>query len=244
MADPAADGTARTRFDGRAAIITGGARGIGRGMAERLARLGAEVHVFDREAGPAGEGLRFHAVDITDSASVAAAVAALPRPPLLLVNNAGITRDRSLVKMSDDEWGSVIDVNLSGAFRVLRAVAPGMIAAGYGRVVNVASINGLRGKFGQANYSASKAGLIGLTKTAARELGPKGVTVNAVAPGMVLTEMTLALAEEHRRRALDETLLKRLPEVEDVAAAVLFLLSDAARMITGEVIRVDAGQYI
>jgi acetoacetyl-CoA reductase/3-oxoacyl-[acyl-carrier protein] reductase len=119
-----------------------------------------------------------------------------------------------------------------------------MVAAGYGRIVNVASINGLRGKFGQANYSASKAGLVALTKTAARELGPKGVTVNAVAPGMVLTELTRALAEEHRRRALDETVLKELPDVEDIAAAVVFLLSDAARRITGEVLRVDAGQYI
>jgi 3-oxoacyl-[acyl-carrier protein] reductase len=242
MADPFRG--AALRFDGRTALVTGGARGIGRGIAERLARLGAEVHVVDREPGPPADGILFHAVDITDGKAVTAAIAALPAPPLLLVNNAGITRDKSLVKMSDEEWESVIDVNLGGAFHVLRAVAPGMVAAGYGRVVNIVSINGLRGKFGQANYSASKAGLIGLTKTAARELGPKGVTVNAVAPGMVLTEMTLALAEEHRRRALDETVLKRLPEVEDVAAAVLFLLSDAARMITGEVIRVDAGQYI
>ncbi|HSD21587.1 MAG TPA: 3-oxoacyl-ACP reductase FabG [Anaeromyxobacter sp.] len=242
MADTAPRGT--VRFDGRTALVTGGARGIGRGIAERLARLGAQVHVVDREPGAPAEGIHFHAVDITDGRAVTDAVAALPAPPLLLVNNAGITRDRSLVKMSDDEWGSVIDVNLTGAFHVLRAVAPGMMAAGYGRVVNVVSINGLRGKYGQANYSASKAGLVGLTKTAARELGPKGVTVNAVAPGMVLTEMTLALAEEFRQRALDETVLKRLPEVEDIAAAVLFLLSDAARMITGEVIRVDAGQYI
>jgi acetoacetyl-CoA reductase/3-oxoacyl-[acyl-carrier protein] reductase len=232
------------RFDGKAAVVTGGARGIGRGLAARLAELGAEVHVFDREPGPPGEGVSFHALDITDSAAVTATVAALPRPPLLLVNNAGITRDRSLLKMSDEEWRAVIDVNLTGAFHVLRAVAPGMVAAGYGRIVNVASINGLRGKFGQANYSASKAGLVALTKTAARELGPKGVTVNAVAPGMVLTELTRALAEEHRRRALDETVLKELPDVEDIAAAVVFLLSDAARRITGEVLRVDAGQYI
>ncbi|MGB8930965.1 MAG: SDR family oxidoreductase, partial [Anaeromyxobacteraceae bacterium] len=209
-----------------------------------LARQGAEVHVLDREAAPPADGVTFHAAEITDSASVAKALAGLPRPPVLLVNNAGITRDRSLLKMSDDEWDSVIGVNLSGAFRVLRAVAPGMVSAGYGRVVNVVSINGLRGKFGQANYASSKAGLIGLTKTAARELGPKGITVNAVAPGMVLTEMTLALAAEHRQRALDESLLKRLPEVDDIAAAVAFLLSDEARMITGEVIRVDSGQYI
>lgn len=238
------DAAGPLRFDGRAALVTGGARGIGRGIAERLARLGAEVHVLDREPGAPGDGLRFHPIDITDGEAVTVAVAALPSPPLLLVNNAGITRDRSIVKMSDEEWGSVIDVNLTGAFHVLRAVAPGMIAAGQGRVVNVVSINGLRGKYGQANYSASKAGLVGLTKTAARELGPKGITVNAVAPGMVLTEMTLALAPEFRQRALDESLLKRLPEVEDVAAAVIFLLSDAARMITGEVIRVDAGQYV
>ncbi len=232
------------RFDGKVAVVTGGARGIGRGIAERLALLGAEVHVFDRERAPSSGGIRFHAVDITDPVAVVAVVAALARAPSLLVNNAGITRDRSLLKMSDDEWRSVLEVNLTGAFNVLRAVAPGMVAAGYGRIVNVASINGLRGKFGQANYSASKAGLIGLTKTAARELGPKGVTVNAVAPGMVLTDMTLALAEEHRQRSLDETVLKRLPEVGDIAAAVAFLLSDAARMITGEVLRVDAGQYI
>ncbi len=232
------------RFDGRSAVVTGGARGIGRGIAERLAELGAEVHVLDREPGAPAPGVTFHAVDITDSAAVARAVAALPRPPTLLVNNAGITRDRSLLKMTDEEWGSVLDVNLTGAFHVLRALAPGMVAAGHGRVVNIISINGLRGKFGQANYAASKAGLVGLTKTAARELGPKGVTVNCVAPGMVLTEMTLALADEFRQKALDETLLKKLPEVEDVAAAVIFLLSDAARMITGEVIRVDAGQYV
>jgi len=232
------------RFGGRVALVTGGARGIGLGIARRLAEEGAEVHVFDREPGAATPGVAFHAVDITSTPAVQAAVAALPRPPLLLVNNAGITRDRSLVKMSDEEWTQVLDVNLGGAFRVLRAVAPGMVAAGYGRVVNVSSINGLRGKFGQANYAASKAGLIGLTKTAARELGPKGITVNAVAPGMVLTEMALALAEEYRARALEESVLKRLPDVDDVAAAVLFLLSDAARTITGEVLRVDAGQYI
>lgn len=232
------------RFAGRCAVVTGGARGIGRGIAGRLAQEGAEVHVFDREAPPAEGGITFHAVDVTSTASVAEAAGKLPRPPLLLVNNAGITRDRSLVKMSDEEWDAVLEVNLSGAFRVLRALAPGMAAAGYGRIVNVASINGIRGKFGQANYAASKAGLIGLTKTAARELGAKGVTVNAVAPGMVLTEMAMQLAPEFRQKALDESQLKRLPEVEDIAEAVLFLLSDAARMITGQVLRVDAGQYI
>ena len=146
--------------------------------------------------------------------------------------------------MSDEEWGSVLDVNLGGAFRMIRALAPRMRAAGYGRIVNITSINGLRGKFGQSNYAAAKAGLVGLTKTAARELGPKGITVNAVAPGMVLTEMALALPEEFRQRAAAEAVLPDLATPQDIAACVLFLLSDAARMITGEVIRVDAGQYI
>jgi len=233
------------RFDlgGRVAVVTGGARGIGRVIGEHLAAAGAEVHAFDREAG-ADLPFPVHAVDVADAASVQAALAGLGSPPLLLVNNAGITRDRSITKMSDEEWRSVLEVNLTGAFNMIRACAPAMSEAGYGRIVNVTSINGLRGKFGQANYAASKAGLIGLTKTAARELGRKGVTVNAVAPGMVLTEMALTLPEQIRAAALAETVLQRLAEPGDIANAVVFLLSDAARMITGEVIRVDAGQYI
>ena len=230
-------------FAGRTAIVTGGTRGIGRAIAGELKARGARVAVFDRAAADL-EGMDFHAVDIADSAAVSAAVEAIGGPADLLVNNAGITRDRSLLKMSDDEWDDVLNVNLRGAFLMLRAVAPGMVARGYGRIVNVVSINGLRGKFGQANYAASKAGLVGLTKTAARELGPKGVTVNAIAPGMVLTEMTLALAGEVRQKALDESALKKLPGVADIAYAALFLLSDQASFITGQVLKVDAGQYI
>ena len=137
-------------------------------------------------------------MDITDSAAVSAAAAALPAPAAFLVNNAGITRDRSAVNMTDEEWQAVLSVNLTGAFHMARALAPSMRKAGYGRIVNITSINGIRGKFGQANYCASKAGLIGLTKTLARELGPRGITVNAVAPGMVMTPMTRALPEEVR----------------------------------------------
>ena len=185
-----------------------------------------------------------NAMPASDSASVAAAVAQIPDAISLLVNNAGITRDRSMVNMSDEEWQSVLSVNLTGAFHVTRALAPAMRKAGYGRIVNIASINGMRGKFGQANYSASKAGLIGLTKTLARELGPKGITVNAVAPGMVMTDMARGLPEEVVARAKAESVLPELALPADVANLVLFLLSDAARMITGEVIRVDAGQYI
>ncbi|HEY5719556.1 MAG TPA: 3-oxoacyl-ACP reductase FabG [Gammaproteobacteria bacterium] len=231
-------------FGGRAAVVTGGCRGIGRAIAERLAAAGAEVYVLDLGAPEGDAPFTFHEVDISDADAVAEAVGRLPEHATLLVNNAGITRDRSLLKMSDAEWQSVIDVNLTGAFHLIRALAPRMRDAGHGRIVNITSINGLRGKFGQANYSAAKAGLVGLTKTAAKELGPKGVTVNAVAPGMVLTEMAKVLPREILDAALAETALKRLAEPGDIADAVLFLLSDAARMITGEVIKVDSGQYI
>ncbi|PWB60575.1 MAG: dehydrogenase [Deltaproteobacteria bacterium] len=234
------------KFDGRVAVVTGGARGIGLAITRALIDHGADVHVFDVAPGDGGGEVpyRFHKVDIADSAAVAAAVSQLPATVSLLVNNAGITRDRSVIHMSDDEWQSVLSVNLTGAFNVARALAPAMRKAGYGRIVNITSINGIRGKFGQANYCASKAGLIGLTKTLARELGPKGVTVNAVAPGMVMTEMALALPPEFIAKAKAESVLPELATPEDVAHAVLFLLSDAARGITGEVIRVDAGQYI
>ncbi len=233
-------------FKGRVAVVTGGVRGIGLAITRALATRGARVHVFDVVQGePADEGLyQFHQVNIADSADVARAVAGLPEEVSLLVNNAGITRDRSLAKMSDDEWLSVLAVNLTGSFNVVRALAPAMCKSGYGRIVNVTSINGIRGKFGQANYSASKAGLIGLTKTLAREFGPKGVTVNAVAPGMVMTEMAKALPAEYLEKARQECVLPELALPEDIANVVLFLLSDAARMITGEVIRVDAGQCI
>jgi acetoacetyl-CoA reductase/3-oxoacyl-[acyl-carrier protein] reductase len=233
-------------LEGHLAVVTGGLQGIGRAIADGVAAAGAEVHVFDVRKPDAADRFPYpvDVVNIADAEAVRAAVEALPRPPALLVNNAGITRDRSLTKMSDDEWGSVIAVNLTGAFHMIRAVAPGMVAAGFGRIVNITSINGIRGKFGQANYTAAKAGLIGLTKTSARELGPKGISVNAVAPGMVLTEMALALPAEFRDRALQETVLKRLVEPGDVANAVVFLLSDAARMITGQVLQVDSGQLI
>ena len=146
--------------------------------------------------------------------------------------------------MSDADWAAVLNVNLTGAFNMIRAVAPLMAGQGFGRIVNITSINGMRGKFGQANYAAAKSGLIGLTKTAAREFGKKGITVNAVAPGMVMTDMARALPEEILARAVAEAALPELADPQDVSNAVLFLLSDAARAITGEVLRVDAGQYI
>jgi 3-oxoacyl-[acyl-carrier protein] reductase len=233
-------------LEGRIAVVTGGARGIGLAITRALIDHGVRVHVFDVAPGKGDDAApySFHQADIADSASVGKAAAALPPGVSLLVNNAGITRDRSAVNMSDDEWNSVLSVNLTGAFHVIRALAPAMRKAGYGRIVNITSINGIRGKFGQANYCASKAGLIGLTKTLARELGPKGITVNAVAPGMVMTDMALALPPEFVDKAKAEAVLPELATPGDIANTVLFLLSDAARMITGEVIRVDAGQYI
>jgi 3-oxoacyl-[acyl-carrier protein] reductase len=231
-------------FHGHQAVVTGAARGIGEAIGTALAAAGAIVHCFDvgREAGHSP--FVYHRVDTTDPAAVEAAVAALPRVPTLLVNNAGITRDRTLAKMSDVEWSSVLSVNLTGTFHMIRAIGPRMVAQGFGRIVNITSINGLRGKFGQGNYAASKAGLIGLTKTAAREFGKAGVTVNAVAPGMVMTDMARGLPADVTAQASREATLPRLAEPSDVSAAVLFLLSDGARAITGEVLRVDAGQYI
>ena len=233
----------RYDFHGQIAVVTGAARGIGRGIADGLAAAGATVYGFDiGERGDFPYG--YLTVDVSQSAAVERAVSSLPAVPTLLVNNAGITRDRTLGKMSDEEWTAVLSVNLTGVFILIRAVAPRMAAQGHGRIVNITSINGLRGKFGQANYAAAKAGLIGLTKTAAKEFGRKGVTVNAVAPGMVLTEMAQSVPSEVLEQARREAVLPELARPEDIVAAVLFLLSDGARSTTGEVLRVDAGQYI
>lgn len=230
---------------GRHALVTGGARGLGHAIAGSLVAAGAAVSILDNAA-PENvlDGVTVYSTDIRDVDAVEKTIGSLPTPPQLLVNNAGITRDRSIAKMSMEEWQAVLEVNLTGAFNLIRACAPAMVDGGFGRIVNITSINGLRGKFGQANYSASKAGLIGLTKTAAREFGRKGVTVNAVAPGMVLTDMVLAVPADIRNQAVAESALGHLAEPDDIANAVLFLLSDAARMITGQVLQVDAGQCI
>jgi acetoacetyl-CoA reductase/3-oxoacyl-[acyl-carrier protein] reductase len=236
----------RFDFQKHLAIVTGGCRGIGRAIVDALGGAGAKVYAFDVNApeNPASFPHRFVSIDIVDGDAVNAAIAELTEAPTLLVNNAGITRDRSIAKMSDAEWRAVIDVNLTGTFNMIRAVAPLMAERGFGRIVNITSINGMRGKFGQANYAAAKAGLIGLTKTAAREFGKRNITVNAVAPGMVMTDMARALPEGVVARSAGEAMLPALADPWDIGNAVLFLLSDAARAITGEVLRVDAGQYI
>ncbi len=226
------------------AIVTGGARGIGRAISDALANAGAEVHALDIGKPDDTSNIIFHEVNITEGPAVAKVIEEIGGPLSILVNNAGITRDRTLMKMSEDEWGDVINVNLTGSFNMLRAVAPLMAASEGGSIINITSINGIRGKIGQGNYASSKAGLIGLTKSAARELGRKGITVNAIAPGMVMTEMARSLPQEILDRALGETALNQLAEPQDIANAVVFLASHAARFITGQVLNVDSGQLM
>lgn len=245
-------------LQGRAALITGGGRGIGAAVARTLSREGCAVALVDYGAYPDAEavaaelcaqGQRALAIraDVTDLAAADAAVATAIRTfgrLDILVSNAGISRDGVVWKLSEQAWDEVLAVNLKGAFAYCRAVAPVFRAQRSGRVVTVASINGLRGKFGQANYAASKAGVVALTKTVARELGSAGVTVNCVAPGMVRTEMTAILSDEIMQRAEHETVLGRVADPEDVAAVIAFLCSGRARHVTGTVIKVDGGQYI
>jgi len=243
---------------GQVALVTGAGRGIGHAIARELAHEGCDVALVDLDAFAGAEtaaadirgtGRRAIALraDVTDPAAAEAAVAAtvheLGRLDIL-VCNAGITRDAVIWKMSEAAWDQVLDVNLKGCFTFCRAAAPVFRAQRRGRIVTLASINGLRGKFGQSNYAASKAGIVALTKTLARELGPSGVTVNCVAPGMVATAMTAALPTEATDKAITESVLGRIAQPEDVAQVVVFLCSDRARHVTGEVIKVDGGQYI
>ena len=242
-------------LEGRVALVTGGASGIGAAIAVAFAREGCDVAVVDREAAAAtvraveSLGRRGRAVeaDVRDHAAaenaVQGAVQALGRLDIL-VCNAGITSDATIWKMSEEQWDQVIAVNLKGVFNYNRAAAKRFMAQKGGKIVNVASINGLRGKFGQANYAASKGGIVAMSKTVARELGKFNVNVNVVAPGMVLTEMARMLPAEFLEKAVDETVLGRLAAPEDCADLVVFLCSDRARHITGEVIQVDGGQYL
>ncbi|MGQ9531891.1 MAG: 3-oxoacyl-ACP reductase FabG [Desulfotomaculales bacterium] len=242
------------RLAGKVAIITGGARGIGRETALLFAREGARVVLgdLDAEAGEAaareiraagGEAL-FVSVNVADTDQVQAMVDATVQRfgrIDILVNNAGITRDAFLTKMSPEQWEQVIAVNLTGVFNCTRAVAPVMIAQGGGRILNAASVVGLYGNLGQTNYAASKAGVIAMTRTWAKELGRKGITVNAVAPGFIVTEMTARVPEKVLEMMREKTPLGRLGHPRDVAYAYLFLASDEAAYINGAVLSVDGG---
>jgi 3-oxoacyl-[acyl-carrier protein] reductase len=245
-------------LEGKVAIVTGGSLGIGSAIALALGKAGCDIAINYRKhhdeakaiveeiKGMGQRGMVVKAdVSKTEDAQkmVENVVNELGRLDIL-VCNAGINMDSVIWKMTEEQWDSVMSVNLKGYFNYARAAAPIFKKQGHGKIVNITSINGLRGKFGQSNYSASKGGIIALTKTLARELGRYNVNANAVAPGMVGTEMMLKLPEEWKQKAVDETVLGRIGTPEDVANVVVFLCSEEARHITGEIIKVDGGQYI
>lgn len=243
---------------GKVAIVTGGSLGIGSAIALALAREGADVALnyrkHDDEAkaivkqieamGRKGMAVKADVAKTQDAENMVKIVLKEMGSLDILVCNAGINMDSVIWKMTEEQWDTVMDVNLKGYFNYARAVAPIFKEQKHGKIVNITSINGLRGKFGQSNYSASKGGIIALTKTLAKELGRYNVNANAVAPGMIGTEMMLNLPEEWKQKAVDETVLGRIGTPDDVANVVAFLCTERARHITGEIIQVDGGQYI
>ncbi len=243
MAEP---GAPFASLAGKTALVTGASRGIGRAIAEELARAGASVVVGYRSGKDEAEALASELDAVAVQADVsnpedAARLVAAAGDPDILVNNAGLTRDGVLARMSDDDWRTVIETNLSSVFYTCRAVTRPMMKKRAGSIVNISSIVGVHGNWGQTNYAASKAGIIGFTKSLARELGSRGVRANVVAPGYVKTQLTDVLPEEATKAMLDNTPLGRLGEPADVAGAVRFLCSDDASFITGEVLLVDGG---
>jgi 3-oxoacyl-[acyl-carrier protein] reductase len=239
---------------GKVALVTGGTRGIGSAIAKQLHAAGAKVAITGRDAERAkaaavelGPDTAGFGCEMTDGAQVEAAVAgteATLGPVDILVNNAGLTRDQIVLRMSEADWDTVLDANLKGPFVAIRSVLKGMMKRKGGRIVNVSSIVGITGNKGQANYAASKAGLIALTKSVAREYASRNILVNCVAPGFIETDMTDALPVEARTSLLQQIALARLGRPEDIAGAVLFLVSDLAGYVTGQVVVVDGGMVI
>ena len=239
--------------DRKIALVTGASRGIGKAIAARLAAdglfvvgtatsaEGAAAVADELAAGGTGVVLR-----LEDESVVGEAVADIQSrygAPLVLVNNAGVTRDNLLLRMSPAQWSEVVDANLTGIFRLTKPLLRGMMRARWGRIVNLSSVVGRMGNAGQANYAATKAGIEGFTRSLAQELGSRGITVNAVAPGFIDTDMTLELTESQRQAMVDRTALGMMGRVEDVAAAVAFLVGEGAAYITGETVHVNGGLY-
>jgi 3-oxoacyl-[acyl-carrier protein] reductase len=237
------------------AIVTGGARGIGEGICEVFCRYGATVVSWDvlkdGESSAAairekGGKITFQKVDITDRAAIQSAIDGIMQEYGridILINNAGIIRDRSFMKMTAEEWSQVLEVNLTGTFNVTKAVLPHMREAGYGRIVSASSINGTLGAFGQTNYSATKAGIVGFTKSLAKEVGRYGVTANAVAPGFIKTAMTDSMPEEVIKAGIAQIPVQRIGTPEDMAYAYLFLASKEAGFINGHTIHANGGAF-
>jgi 3-oxoacyl-[acyl-carrier protein] reductase len=244
-------------LDGKVALVTGASRGIGKAIADMLGKQGASVigtattdngaaAITERfaAAGIAGEGF---CLDVSDDDSVDSVIKSVGEKYgsiTILVNNAGITRDNLLMRMKPDEWNSVIDTNLTSVYRVCRACLRPMMKAKTGRIVNIASVVGASGNAGQTNYSAAKAGMFGFTKSLAQEIGSRGITVNAVAPGFIDTDMTRELPDKQREALLSVIPLARLGQPEEIASVVAFLASDAAAYVTGETIHVNGGMYM
>jgi 3-oxoacyl-[acyl-carrier protein] reductase len=247
----------KMELDGKVALITGGAQGIGRIISEELAGQGAHVILGDvnlegaektaaeiKQSGAKASAVRIDVSSAADVQSVFDSIIKEYKPVDIVVNNAGITRDGLLVRMKEVDWDLVININLKGSFLCSQQAAKQMMKQKSGAIVNIASIVGIMGNFGQANYSASKAGLIGFTKTLAREIAPRGIRANAVAPGFIDTEMTRVLEESVRAKLVEQIPLARLGQPEDVARCVSFLVSEKASYITGQVINVNGGMLM
>ncbi|MBS0570544.1 MAG: 3-oxoacyl-ACP reductase FabG [Proteobacteria bacterium] len=242
-------------LDGEIALVTGASRGIGAAIADTLAAHGAKViGTATSDAGAQAIGARLAAcagvgrkLDVTDGAAVETLIDDIAKEfgaVSILVNNAGITRDQLLLRMRDEDWQAILDTNLTSVYRTSKAAMRGMMKARKGRIISIASVVGVTGNPGQANYAAAKAGIIAFSKSLAREIGSRGITVNVVAPGFIDTDMTRALSEEQRKALLPNIALGRLGAPDDIAQAVLFLASPAAAYITGETLHVNGGMYM